>query len=49
MISLARKRREADRSKKLEETFREADINGTGSITIEQFKKLFLMHDVVGK
>jgi hypothetical protein len=34
MFSLTRRRREAERNKKLEDVFREADANGNGKIPI---------------
>ncbi len=49
MMSMMRKRREAERAKKLEEVFREADVNMTGKITKEQFVKLFQANDVVSE
>ncbi len=49
MMSMMRKRREAERAKKLEEVFREADVNMTGKITKEQFVKLFHANDVVSE
>lgn len=49
MFMLARRRREAERQKKLEEAFREADENGNGKITPQQMIKLFAANDVIGK
>ena len=49
MFSLARRRREAERHKKLEEAFTKADTNGNGKITAEQMIKIFEVNDVVGK
>jgi len=48
MFSLTRRRREAERNKKLEEVFREADDNGNGKITAEQMVKIFEANDVAG-
>lgn len=45
MFMLARRRREAERQKKLEEAFREADENGNGRITPQQMIKLFAAND----
>lgn len=47
MFSLARRRREAERHKKLEEAFTKADTNGNGKITAEQMIKIFEVNDVV--
>ena len=49
MFMLARRRREAERQKKLEEAFREADENGNGKITPQQMIKLFAANDVIGE
>ena len=49
MFMLARRRREAERQKKLEEAFREADENGNGRITPQQMIKLFAVNECVGK
>lgn len=46
MFSLMRQRRQAERHKKLEEAFREADVDGSGRITPEQMVKLFAAHEV---
>ncbi len=46
MMSIMRKRREAERAKKLEDVFREADVNNSGKITTEQLVKLFHANDV---
>jgi hypothetical protein len=48
MFSLTRRRREAERNKKLEDVFREADSNGNGKITPEQMIKIFEVNDVAG-
>jgi hypothetical protein len=48
MFSLTRRRREAERNKKLEDVFREADTNGNGKITQEQMIKIFEVNDVAG-
>lgn len=47
MFSLARRRREAERQKKLEEQFRSADANGNGRITPEQMVKLFAANEII--
>ena len=49
MFMLARRRREAERQKKLEEAFREADENGNGRITPQQMIKLFAANDCAGE
>jgi hypothetical protein len=49
MFSLTRRRREAERNKKLEDVFREADANGNGKITQEQMIKIFEVNDCAGK
>ena len=49
MMSMMRKRREAERAKKLEDVFREADVNMSGKITKEQLIKLFHANDVVSE
>ena len=49
MFSLARRRREAERRKKLEEVFSKADSNGNGKITAEQMVKIFEENEVQGK
>ena len=49
MFMLARRRREAERQKKLEDAFREADENGNGKITPQQMIKLFAANDVIGE
>ena len=46
MFSLARRRREAERRKKLEEVFSKADSNGNGRITVEQMVKIFEENEV---
>jgi len=46
MFSLARRRREAERRKKLEEVFSKADSNGNGKITVEQMVKIFEENEV---
>ena len=48
MFSLARRRREAERRKKLEEVFSKADSNGNGKITAEQMVKIFEENEVQG-
>ena len=48
MFSLARRRREAERRKKLEEVFSKADSNGNGRITVEQMVKIFEENEVQG-
>jgi len=47
MFMLARRRREAERQKKLEDAFREADENGNGKITPQQMIKLFAANDCI--
>ncbi len=49
MMHLARKRREAERHRKLEEVFREADVKGEGRLTREQVSKIFTSNEVNGK
>ena len=49
MFSLTRRRREAERNKKLEDVFREADANGNGKITQEQMIKIFEVNDIAGQ
>ena len=49
MFSLARRRREAERHKKLDEQFAKADTNGNGKITPEQMVKIYEANEVVGK
>ena len=49
MFSLARRRREAERHKKLDEQFNKADANGNGRITGDQMIKIFEANEVVGK
>ncbi len=49
MFSLARRRREAERQKKLDEAFSKADANGNGRITVEQMIKIFEENEVIGK
>ncbi len=49
MFSLTRRRREAERNKKLEEIFRDADENGNGKITQEQMIKIFEANEIAGK
>ena len=49
MLSIARKRREAERKQKLEEEFSKADTNRNGKIKPEQMIKIFEANDVVGK
>ena len=49
MFSLTRRRREAERNKKLEEAFREADVAGKGMINKEQLIKLFAVAEVLCK
>ena len=49
MFSLARRRREAERHKKLEDQFNKADTSGNGKITAEQMVKIFEDNEVVGK
>ncbi len=44
----SRRRREAERNKRLEEVFREADTNGNGKITPEQMIKIFEVNDCPG-
>lgn len=48
MFSLARRRREAERQKKLEEQFAKKDANGNGRITVEQMIKIFEDNEVQG-
>ncbi|TRY70065.1 hypothetical protein TCAL_15024 [Tigriopus californicus] len=47
MLTIARKRREAERHKKLDDAFQKADIDGTGKLTKEQMIKCFEVNDVV--
>jgi len=47
MFSLARRRREAERHKKLEDQFNKADTSGNGKITAEQMVKIFEDNEVV--
>ena len=49
MFSLTRRRREAERMKKMEEVFKENDPSGSGKISKEQLIKLFQAHDVIGE
>ena len=49
MLSIARKRREAERNKKLEEQFNKADTNSNGKIRPKQMMKIFEANDVSGK
>ena len=49
MFSLARRRREAERHKKLEDQFNKNDTSGNGKITAEQMVKIFEDNEVVGK
>ena len=49
MITLAKRRREQERMKKLEEAFRETDINQTGTINAQQLVKCFAAHEVTGR
>jgi len=46
MFSLARRRREAERHKKLEEQFLKKDANGNGRITAEQMVQIFEENEV---
>jgi len=46
MFSLARRRREAERHKKLEEQFLKKDANGNGRITAEQMVEIFVENEV---
>lgn len=46
MFSLARRRREAERHKKLEEQFLKKDANGNGRITVEQMVQIFEENEV---
>ena len=48
MFSLARRRREAERHKKLEEQFLKKDANGNGRITAEQMVEIFVENEVQG-
>ena len=48
MFSLARRRREAERHKKLEEQFLKKDANGNGRITAEQMVQIFEENEVQG-
>ena len=48
MFSLARRRREAERHKKLEEQFLKKDANGNGRITVEQMVQIFEENEVQG-
>ena len=41
MLGIVKRRREAERQKKLEEQFSKADQNGNGRITAEQMVKIF--------
>ena len=49
MLSIARKRREAERNKKLEEQFNKADTNSNGKIRPKQMMKIFEANDISGK
>ena len=49
MLSLARKRREAERNKKLDDAFQKADTDGTGKLSKEQMIKCFEAADVMSK
>ena len=49
MMSIHKKRREADRNKKLEEQFVKADTNSNGKIRPEQMIKIFEANEVSGK
>ena len=49
MFSLARRRREAERHKKLEEQFLKKDANGNGRITAEQMVQIFEENEVQGE
>jgi len=46
MLSIARKRREAERNKKLEEQFNKADTNSNGKIRPKQMMKIFEANDI---
>ena len=48
-MSIHKKRREADRNKKLEEQFVKADTNSNGKIRPEQMIKIFEANEVSGK
>ena len=48
MMSIHKKRREADRNKKLEEQFVKADTNSNGKIRPEQMIKIFEANEVSG-
>ena len=49
MLHLARRRREAERQRKLEVSFNAADVKGEGRLTVEQVVKIFASEDVTGK
>ena len=48
MMSMMKKRREAERSKKLEEQFVKKDSNRNGRITAEQMIQIFKENEVQG-
>ena len=49
MMHLARRRREAERQRKLEVAFNAADVKGEGRITVEQVVGIFATEDVTGE
>ena len=49
MMHLARRRREAERQRKLEVAFNAADVKGEGRLTVEQVVEIFASEDVTGK
>ena len=49
MITLAKRRREQERHKRLDEAFREADSNNSGKITKDQMVKIYAANDCIGK
>ena len=49
MMHLARRRREAERQRKLEVAFNAADVKGEGRLTVEQVVGIFATEDVTGE
>ena len=49
MMHLARRRREAERQRKLEGVFNSADVKGEGKLTVEQVVKIFASEEVTGE
>ena len=48
-MHLARRRREAERQRKLENVYNAADVKGEGRLTVEQVVKIFASEDVTGE